>query len=608
MHLSKSALLPFVYLSSPCLGLFNLGVPGISWTYDYVVVGGGTSGLAIAARLAEDSGVTVAVVEAGGHYEVENGIMSIIPGFAAAANTGTDPSDDSMLIDWNFDAQPLTAADYRVLRYSRGKCLGGTSARNLMVYHRGTKEAYNQWADITGDSSWEWDSVLPYFKKSATLTAPNTSKRNENASVVYDADAFDNSQDGPLQVSWPNFGSPFSSWVEAGLEKIGIPPGQDMNSGYLNGSGWAATTIDPAAETRSSSKTSFLNLCLLKLNFQLYAHTMAKKINFSGTKAKSVTVDTLGLSYTLTAKKEIIISAGAFQSPQLLMVSGIGPKSTLEPLGIRVVKHLPGVGQNLWDHALFGVVNRVNVITASRLVNDQSAAYEALAEYAFQSGPLTAPGFGVLGFEKFPGNVRDHFTNDTRQALDNTFPSDWPEVEYLGLDGILDGWHSADDQDLGDGFEYGTIAAALVAPLSRGNVTINSTDILDTPLIDLGYLTHKADQEVAVAALKRTRAAFNATGITIGDEYRPGIDVQSDEDILAFIRSTIVPVWHAAGTCKMGDASDPDAVVDANGKVLGVSGLRVVDASIFPTLPPGHPQSTCYMVAEKIADDIKNGN
>ncbi|KAL4871720.1 hypothetical protein BDV12DRAFT_18588 [Aspergillus spectabilis] len=607
MALSKSVLLSLAYLTSPTFGLFNLGVPGISWSFDYVVVGGGTSGLAIATRLAENSRVTVAVVEAGGHYELEGGAMSVIPGFAAAANTGTDPSDDSMLIDWNFDTLPLTAANDRSLRYSRGKCLGGTSARNLMVYHRGTKETYDQWADITGDSSWEWDEVLPYFRKSCTVTKPDMSKRNDNASVTYNAGAFDNSLNGPLQVSWPNFGSPFSTYVEAGLEGIGIVPGQDMNSGYLNGSAWAATTIDPKDETRSSSKTSFLNQLLLKLNFKLYAHTLAKKINFSGTKATSVKVETLGISYTLTAKKEIIISAGAFQSPQLLMVSGIGPRSTLQNLGIKVIKDLPGVGQNLWDHALFGVVNKVNVITASRLVTDTAAAVEAMGQYALKKGPLTAPGFGVLGWEKLPADVRKRFTNDTLKALD-TFPSDWPEVEYLGLDGILDGWHSADDQDLGDGFNYGTIAAALVAPLSRGTVSISSADTDDAPLIDLGYLTHPADQEVAVAALKRARQAFAGSGITLGDEHRPGPDVQTDEEILEFIRSTIVPVWHAAGTCAMGDSSDLNAVVDSNAKVIGVQNLRVVDASIFPTLPPGHPQSSCYMIAEKIADAIKNGN
>lgn len=471
----------------------------------------------------------------------------------------------------------------------------------------GTKDSYDQWADITGDSTWEWQSVLPYFKKSCTLTAPDMSKRNANSSVIYNADAFDNSMEGPLQVSWPNYGSPFATYVEAGLEAIGILSGQDLNSGHLNGSSWAPTTIDPKDETRSSSKTSFLNQSLLKLNFNVYAHTLAKKINFSGTKAKSINVETLGIPYTLTAKKEIIVSAGTFQSPQLLMVSGVGPKSTLEKLGIKVVTDLPGVGQNLWDHALFGVVNRVNVETASRLVNDQTAAMEALAQYALKQGPLTAPGFGILGWEKLPNDVRKHFTNTTRKALD-AFPADWPEVEYISLDGILDGWHNSDDQDLGDGYEYGTIAPALVAPLSRGSVTINTTDISAAPVIDLGYLTHPADQEVAVAALKRARKAFKATGITIGEEHRPGPDVQTDEEILEFIRSTIVPVWHAAGTCAMGEPTNPDAVVDSNAKVIGVQNLRVVDASIFPTLPPGHPQSTCYMVAEKIAAAIKDRN
>ncbi|KAL4874459.1 hypothetical protein BJY04DRAFT_225022 [Aspergillus karnatakaensis] len=606
MTFSKSTLLSLTCLVSPALGLFNLGVPGINWSFDYVVVGGGTSGLAIAARLAEDSKVTVAVVEAGGHYELEGGAMSVIPGFAAAANTGTDPSDDSMLIDWNFDTLPMPAANDRSLRYSRGKCLGGTSARNLMVYHRGTRETYGQWADITGDSSWDWDGVLPYFKKSCTVTKPDMTKRNANASVIYDAEAFDNGMKGPLQITWPNFGSPFSTYVETGLEGIGITPGQDMNSGSLNGSAWAATTIDPKDQTRSSSKTSFLDSLLLKLNFKLYAHTLAQKINFSGTKATSVKVKTLGISYTLTAKKEVIVSAGAFQSPQLLMVSGIGPKSTLQSFGIKVIKDLPGVGQNLWDHALFGVVNKVNVVTASRLVTDMAAAADALVQYALKKGPLTAPGFGILGWEKFPAEVRQEFSNDTLAALD-TFPSDWPEVEYLGLDGILDGWHSADDQDLGDGFNYGTIAAALVAPLSRGTVSISSASIDDAPLIDLGYLSHPADQEVAVAALKRARQAFNATGIVLGDEHRPGPEVQTDEEILEFIRSTIVPVWHASGTCAMGDSSDPNAVVDSNAKVFGVQNLRVVDASIFPTLPPGHPQSSCYMVAEKVADAIKKG-
>lgn len=179
-----------------------------------------------------------------------------------------------------------------------------------------------------------------------------------NATVAYNASAFDNSLGGQLQVSWPNLGSPLSTWVSKGLQAIGVEPGSDFNTGTLSGSSWASTTIDPAHETRSSSKTAFLNPALTSTGIKVYAHTMAKKILFKNTnQASGVKVETLGISYTLTARKEVIVSAGAFQSPQLLMVSGIGPSSTLQSLGISVIKDLPGVGQNMWDHVMFGVTN-----------------------------------------------------------------------------------------------------------------------------------------------------------------------------------------------------------------------------------------------------------
>ncbi|KAL2826053.1 GMC oxidoreductase-domain-containing protein [Aspergillus cavernicola] len=370
MTFSKSALLSFLYLTCPTLGLFNLGVPGISWSYDYVVVGGGTSDLAIAARLAENSKVTVAVVEGGGHYEIEGGMMSVIPG-PAAANAGTDPSDDSML---------------------------GT----------------------------------------ATLCRSR------------------------LQT----------------IESFAI----------LGANAWAA---------------------LLSL----------------------------------------MVCHRAFQSPQLPMVSGVGPKATLQNLGIKVVKDLPEVGQNLWDYALFSIVNGVNFATASRLVNDMLAAAEALV------------------------HLRKNFTNSTRKAL-NTFSSDWPEVEYIGLDGIL---------------EAGT------APTTKTSEMATTT----APSLPRFYLTHPADQDVAVAAAQCARQAFDSTGIIIGDKTPPGPDVKTDKEILDCIRSTIVRVWHTAGTCAMGEPSNPNAVVGAHAKVIGIKNLRVVDASIFPMLPPGHTQSTCYIVVEK---------
>jgi choline dehydrogenase len=430
--------------------------------------------------------------------------------------------------------------------------------------------------------------------------------RQANASVAYSASSFGT---GPLKVTWPNFGSPLSTYIEQGLEAIGIEGGSDIYSGTLNGSGWAAASLNAADQTRDSSETSYFQLVNGQTNVKVYLHTMALKINFSGTTATGVNVETIGLKYTLKAKKEVIVSAGAFQSPQLLMVSGIGPQATLQSNGISVIKNLAGVGQNLWDHLLFGVVNKVNVVTATSWLDDIIVAAQNLALYFTQKGPLTASGFGVLGFQVMTDTAKATLSNSTRAALAAAnFPSDWPEFEFLGLDGILAGWHNSDDQDTPDQGNYGSIGGSLLSPLSRGTISISSSDMKDPPIIDMKWLSHAADQELVVYLFKRMRDAWAESGITIGDEYKPGPDVETDEQILAYIKSTVAPVWHPSGTCKMGKSSDSSAVVDSKGRVFGVSKLRVVDASIFPTLPPGHPQSTCYMVAEKIAADIKAGN
>ncbi|OCL09667.1 GMC oxidoreductase [Glonium stellatum] len=588
------------------LGVTNLGAPGISCTHDYVIVGGGTSGLAIAARLAGNPLVTVAVIEAAGFYEIENGAGSIIPGLAAAQNTGTSPNDTNALIDWNFVTTPQTGAANRKIRYARGKTLGGSSGRHLMVYHRGTKGSYQKWPDAVGDSGYTWDNLLTYFKRSCFLTAPDTSKRNANGTVSYDPSSFDNSLAGPLQVSWPNWASPLSSWVVKGFTAIGINAASDVNSGSLNGSSWVSTTINPSDETRDSSQTSFLDAAMATTSIKIYQQTMAKKILFKNRVAYGVLVTTFGITYTISARKEVILLAGVFQSPQLLMVSGIGPQATMKSLGITVIKGLPGVGQNMWDHVMFGSVYPVGVVTATRLVTDTSAALEALAEFALQEGPLTAPGFGALAWEKLPADSRSTLSSQTLTAL-STFPADWPEVECLALDGILGPWGSASDKNVSDGNSYGSVAAALVAPLSQGNVTITSADTSVAPVINPNFLTHPADAEVAVAAFKRARQVWQNINITVGPEYLPGPSVQTDAEILQFIRTSLVQVWHASSTCAMGQANDTMAVVDSTAKVFGVSNLRVVDASIFPILSPGHPQSNCYMIAEKIADDIKSG-
>ncbi|KAL4805204.1 hypothetical protein BDV18DRAFT_165935 [Aspergillus unguis] len=599
-----SLALPAFALSGPPPGaLSHQGQPENA-TYDYVVVGGGTAGLAIAARLAEDSSVSVAVVEAGGYYESEVGPLAEVPGFGGTDNTGVDSSDASV-IDWNFETQPLTAVDNRVMRYARGKTLGGCSARNFMVYQRGNKGCYDQWAEMTGDDSWSWDAVFPYFKESVHLTPANMSARAPNTSVVYDPAGFE-ADGGPLSVTWPNYGSTFSTWMEVGLEAVGVPAHTDFNTGTLNGTSWPPATINAQNQTRETSQTSYLNQALLHTGLTVYPKTMALKVDFDGTTATGVQVRSSNYTqFTLQARREVILSAGTFQSPQLLMVSGVGPRDILEEHAIPVVRESPGVGQNMWDHFFFGIVYQVNLITNTNLVHDLNASKEALEEYKNErQGPLTSPGFGLLGFGDLP---ESEFSQSTRHAL-SAFPSDWPSVEYLSIDGYLDGWHSAADQLAGNSSqEWASIGLALVSPLSRGNISISSPSAEAVPLINMGYLTHPGDQEVAIAGFKRLRETWAHINVTIGDEHLPGSSIQTDDEIIEFIRSTLVPVYHAAGTCAMGRTDDTNAVVDSNARVIGVENLRVVDASIFPTLPPGHPQSTVYMVAEKIADLIRNG-
>ncbi|MCJ1473986.1 hypothetical protein MMC13_002642 [Lambiella insularis] len=584
----------------------SFGVPGNA-TYDYVVIGGGTAGNTIAARLAEDSKVSVAVVEAGGFYEVENGNRSIVPAYSTD-NAGSLPNNTQPLVDWGFVTTPQVGANNRSLHYARGKTLGGSSARNYMAYQRGTSGSFQVWADMVGDQSYTFDNILQYYQKSVNFTPPDFSKRANNSTLNYDPLAFNNSLQGPLQVSYVNWASPLSSWAQTAFSAVGILPNNGFHSGKLFGSMWVAHTVSPEKQHRSSSQTSFLDQAIQTTTLMVYTKTLAKRILFDEQKkASAVEVNSAGLTYTLSAKKEVILSAGAFQSPQLLMVSGIGPSEVLEQHKIPVLANLRGVGQNMWDHILFGTSHRVQVPTKSKLVNDP--VYAAQVEFDYlnhQTGMLTSP-TGSLAWEKIPPSYRQSFSTTTNSSL-ALFPGDWPEIEYLVLDAYLGYSLDYSDSDPLDGYNYGTLAIALVAPLSRGNVSIVSSDTADAPVINPNWLTDPADVEVAVAAFKRNRAVWdNLQNITIGPEHFPGTAVQSDEQIVAFIRQSCIQLYHAACTCAMGKAGDADAVVDSHARVFGVKGLRVVDASAFPLLIPGHPQSSVYMLAEKIADDIKNG-
>lgn len=475
-----------------------------------------------------------------------------------------------------------------------------------MIYQRGTKQTYEKWADLVGDESYSWDALQPHFKKSVSFSEPSES-RFANATAMYSKAAFSPSG-GPLSVSYPNYAQPFSTWLEPALHEAGVPLTEDFNSGALLGAQYTATTIDPDTQTRESSQTSFLQESRNRLNLRIYSNTMAKKIVFDSDKrATGVIVKSDGMTFTLKARNEVILSAGAFQSPQMLMVSGVGPRAELERFDIPVIADRPGVGQGMEDHVFFGPTWRVNVPTVTKVANDLLfVGSEFVGHYSFdKDGPLANNIADFLAWEKLP---RDMLTPEARRVLDAEYPADWPDMEYLSAAGYVGDFSNLLTMQPKDGYQYATILGALVAPRSRGTVTLQSADTDDLPLIDPKWLTDPTDVSAALATYKRLRQVFATKSMSEvlidATEYFPGPKVQTDAEILRVIRDTVMTVWHASCTCRMGKVSDKTAVVDKDAKVIGVKGLRVVDASSFAMLPPGHPQSTVYMLAEKISAEI----
>ncbi|KAI4212768.1 MAG: hypothetical protein LQ349_009326, partial [Xanthoria aureola] len=505
-------------------------------------------------------------------------------------------------------------AAQRKVHYARGKTLGGSSARNYMIYHRPTVGSMQKWADEVGDQSYAWNNILPFFKKSCNYTSFN--KDLYNVTISQDSSAFD-PRGGPLHTSFSNYADGFGSWAQKGFAGVGMELQDGLNSGILHGTSFSTLTIDPRNGYRSSSESSFLQAALQNGTApMIYKNSLATRILLdSNNTATGVTVTTAGpygipaLNYTLSARKEVIVSAGAFQSPQLLMVSGIGPQDQLKRNNIAVKQDLPGVGQNMWDHVLFGISRRVNVLTASASANSAVVAARLAEQFRTNgSGPLAAFGAGIYGWEDLPQPYRSALSNNSVQELDS-FPADWPELEWLPISSFLGYRGNAQTVDPRDGYNYATINPGIIAPLSRGNISINSSEMTSPPIINPNWLSSTTDQELAIQGFKRAREIWQVleeAGLTVDDgkEYFPGNNVTEDRDILDFIQRSVMTIYHAAGTCKMGKADDRTAVVDSRAQVYGTKGLRVVDASSFPFLPPGHPQSVIYALAEKIAADI----
>ncbi|KAI7163209.1 alcohol oxidase [Hortaea werneckii] len=571
------------------------GLPGQDATYDYVVVGGGLAGLVTATRLAENGTFSVAVVEAGSFYEFTNSNKSQIPWYSESSVSDDPEGYINLLIDWGLVTTPQPQLNNRRIHYAQGKTLGGSSARNQMIYDRGSKGSYDYWAELIGDESYKWDNILPFFKRSMQFNPPNVGARGENATPSYDLEAY-SAEGGPLQVSYPNFAMPFGFYGVEAFKAAGLPQANGFSNGDLHGVDHNPFTIDPMSQLRSSSESTFLDHAFNTGSpLTVYPMTQAMRILFNNnTRATGIHAHSSGMDWNIHARKEVILSAGVMHSPQLLMVSGIGPASTLHAHNITLLKDLPGVGQNMHDScAIGGVIRQTNITNPLPITAETISTFRQN-----RTGILTNSGGDVLSFEKLPAKYRSHLSNTTRSQLAQ-WPSDWPEIELLPL-------NRGGPTDASTG---SSIAILMTAALSRGNLTITSPSMHDPPTLSPNWLLHPADQEVAIQAYRRARELwtfFPGVGVDIGtEEMSPGDNVTSDKQLLEYIRQQGASgIHHASSTCMMGRAGEEGAVVDSKGRVFGTQGLRVVDASSFRFTPPGHTQAATYCHAEKLVEDI----
>ncbi|KAF1985208.1 GMC oxidoreductase [Aulographum hederae CBS 113979] len=588
--LRQSCAVPVNQFSSPGkLTGTSFGIPGRNATFDYVVIGGGTAGSVVASRLAEDSSLKIAVIEAGGFAEINNGNLSQIPYYSTAFGS-EDPANWHPLNDWGIVSVPQPQLNNREFLYAQGKAIGGSSTRNQMMFHRGTKGSYDLWAKEVGDDMYTWNNILKFFKKSVHFTGPDMSKRAANSTPGYDISAYESSG-GPLHVTFPNYASPIASYGKYAFNTIGMNETAGFSSGELDGYNYMPFSIDPATQLRSSAETSFLATAFESTGLMMYHSTRAEKILFDESKrAVGVEVNTGGLSYSLSARKEVVLSAGALLSPQLLMLSGIGPAKTLRKYNIPVLADRSGVGQNMHDSSPIGRVDFEVILPTLNALSDPSSLAQATQDFLHNgSSPLSTTGGDFIGWLKVPNRTA---LGSAAQDELSYFPADWPELEMVVAN------RGAPLPPASDGRQRYTasISAILVAAVSRGNVTIRSANIEDRPVVSMNWMLEETDQKVAVEAIKLARRAWEGIpqGIRIGEELSPGMNVTTDEEILDFVRENLGSIHHATSTCRMGPADDPMSVVDSKARVIGVNRLRVIDSSSFRFTPPGHTQgATC---------------
>ncbi|OHF00487.1 GMC oxidoreductase [Colletotrichum orchidophilum] len=576
--------------------------------YDYIVVGGGASGLTVANRLTENPAVTVLVIEAG---ELDKGEDFVkIPGLAGGA-IGTQ-------YDWNTTYVANDALGGRVVSIPQGKVVGGSTKLNRMVFDRGSKSDYDRW-DVLGAEGWNWESLFPYFKKNEKFTPPKADIVSEWG-VEFDAAA--HGSDGLMQATYSPFFWPTTKYMIEAVKELKITIPKDQANGSAIGAYFCPHNQDPITSTRSSAREAYYDNFTGRKNLHLLTGRQVTKVLTAGSgdfvKAIGVEFAASKGAQTQTAKvaKEVILAAGTFHTPQILQVSGIGDPALHTSINVPTVVNLPAVGQNLHDHVILTVVNTINTTLPvnSMLQNNATFAAEARAQYDSQkNGPLSSPTGDFIAFLPLStySKAVDVLSSEAASQDATTYlPSGTPaEVVkgYKAQQKVLNERLTADDSAILEIiWSDGAFVLGLQHPYSRGSLKAPSSSTFDAPIADSAFLKNPLDVSVLVEGVKfaRTIAGTEAVKPLQPFEIVPGANVTTDAAIADFVRQQSGTLYHPVGTCKLGPREE-GGVVDANLNVYGVKSLRIVDASIMPLLPASHLMTTVYAVAERAADIIK---
>ncbi len=525
--------------------------------FDYVIVGAGTAGCVLAGRLAEDPNTRVCVLEAGGSDRTP---LISTPALVAAAIA-------TPRLNWRFETVPQSQLKGRRIAQPRGKVVGGSGSINGMVYSRGNPRDYDDWA-MAGARGWDYASVLPYFTRSEN--------NEERPASVY------HGRGGPMNVRTPARPNRLNGAFIAATRSLGFPLAPDLTGPDPEGVGFRQGVI--RGGKRETTARAFLRPALRRGNLTLYTEALAQKIVVESGRAVGVSYERAGQRGEVRATREVILSAGALQSPQLLLLSGIGPAAELQAAGIAPVHELPGVGRNLHDHLACPVMMRSSDptsygISARALPRGLLNVLEYLL---LRSGPFASNVFESVAFLR------------TKPGLDR------PDVQFVFQPAARP--RPSFPLPIGHGY---AISPVSLYPKSRGRISLSGPDAHAAPLIDPALLAVEEDLQPLLRAIRLSRrilAAPNFSGYK-ASEVAPGERVQSDAEIADFIRSTAYTVHHQVGTCRMGTGAD--AVVDPQLRAHGLLGLRVADASVIPSIVGGNTNAVVVMIAERAADLIR---